>query len=202
MRITAYICLLIFFGAPALSFGEQPIEALKRGIDKGIRVLEDPIYHDASRKKKQLQRLWEITREIFDFKEFSRRVLASHWQKFTPQQQNDFIEAFGDFLGKFYLRRLQAIYNGEKVAYLDEEIIGKSKALVEIKVLWLNLEVPVRLRMTKRSGVWKVYDLSALGISAVANYRAQFNWILQKRSPEQVIELLKEKSHNLEKDTL
>lgn len=201
MRITAYICLLVvFFGVPSLSFGEQPLEALKRGIDEGIRVLEDPKYNDASRKKKQHQRLWEITREIFDFKEFSRRVLASHWQKFTHQQQNDFTETFGEFLGKFYLRRLQAMYNGEKVAYLDEEVIGKSKALVEIKVFWMNLEVPVKLRMTKRSGTWKVYDLSALGISAVGNYRAQFHWILQKRSPEQVIELLKEKSRNLENE--
>jgi len=84
--------------------------------------------------------------------------------------------------------------------YKPKEIIGKSKALVEIKVFWMNLEVPVRLRMTKRSGIWKVYDLSALGISAVGNYRAQFHWILQKRSPEQVIELLKEKSRSLENE--
>ena len=200
MRITAYICLLIFFGAPTLSFGEQPLEALKRGIDKGIAVLEDPIYKEPARKKMQRQRLWEITHELFDFREFSRRVLAAHWRKFTQQQKKEFTDTFGEFLSKFYLRRLQARYNGQKVFYLSEEIIGRSNALVEIKIFWENVEIPVTLRMIRRAGIWKVYDLSALGISAVGNYRAQFNWVLQKKSPEQVIKMLKEKSQNIDND--
>ena len=107
---------------------------------------------------------------------------------------------FTDFLGKFYLRQVQARYNGEKFFYIGQKMIEKSRALVEIKVLWKNLEVPVSVRMTKQSGTRKVYDLSALGISAVSNYRAQFDWILKKRSPDQVIEILRARLHNIEKE--
>ncbi|MBW2584563.1 MAG: ABC transporter substrate-binding protein, partial [Deltaproteobacteria bacterium] len=78
--------------------------------------------------------------------------------------------------------------------------ISKSRALVEIKVLWKNVEVPVKLRMKKKHGTWKVYDLSVLGISAVGNYRAQFHWILLNKTPDQVIETIKEKIRNIEKD--
>ena len=97
------------------------------------------------------------------------------------------------------MRKLQARYNGEKVFYIDQKIISKSRASVEIRVLWKNLEVPVNLRMKKNRGKWKVYDLYALGISAVGNYRAQLHQILQKKSPEEVIGIFKEKIREREK---
>jgi len=199
MQIFIYTLIITLIGAPALALGEQPLEALQRGIDKGIRILEDPQYLDGSQRNEQAQRLWEITQEIFDFKEFSRRVLASHWEKFTSRQSEEFVELIGEFLGELNMRRLQARYNGEKIFYVDQKIISKSRALVEIKVLWKNLEVPVNLRMKKKHGKWKVYDLSALGISPVSSYRAQLQQILQKKSPEGVIEIFKEKIREKEK---
>jgi ABC-type transporter MlaC component len=54
--------------------------------------------------------------------------------------------------------------------------------------------------MKKNQGKWKVYDLSALGISAVGNYRAQLHWILQKKTPEEVIEMFKEKIAEIEEN--
>jgi len=199
-RHVVLIFFLTAFYLPALCFGEQPIDVLQKNIEEGLNILRDPQYNESSRKKAQTARLWIVTREIFDFEEFSRRVLASYWPKFLPRQQKDFTAVFAEFLGKFYLRRVQARYNGETVFYLGQKLIGKSRALVDIKVLWKNLEVPVSVRMTNRSGTWKVYDLSALGISALSNYRSQFHWILKKQSPDQVIELLRAKLHHLEKE--
>ncbi len=191
MQIFTYIFIITLITAPAPA--EQPLEALQRGIDKGISVLEDPQYQDDSNNIEQAQKLWEATQEIFDFKEFSRRVLASHWKNFTSRQREEFVKLMGEFLGKPNLRKLQSRYNGERIIYADQKLISKTRALVEIKVLWKNLEIPVKLRMKNNQGKWKVYDLSALGISAVGNYRAQLHQILQKKSPEEVIEIFKEK---------
>jgi len=198
MQIFIYIFIITLITVPVLALGEQPLETLQRGIDKGISVLQDPQYQDDSQKTEQAQRLWEVTQEIFDFKEFSRRVLASHWKKFSSRQREEFVGLIGELLGKTNLRKLQSKYNGEKVFYIDQKIISKSRALVEIKVLWKNLEVPVKLRMKSNHGKWKVYDISALGISAVSNYRAQLHQILQKKSPEEVIEIFKEKIGEIE----
>jgi len=199
MRIVAYIFLYLVIAAPALSLAEQPLEDLRRAVDKGIQILEDPRYEDASLKKVQRQKLWEVMLQTFDFREFSRRVLAGHWKKFTPRQRNEFSQVFAEFLGKFYLGRLQTRYSGEKVFYIDQKIVSESRALVEVEVLWKNVEVPVELRMIKTGGTWKVYDLSALGINAVANYRAQFQSLLQNSSPDQVIDIVREKISALEK---
>jgi phospholipid transport system substrate-binding protein len=185
---------------PSFTYAGAPLEDLRRGVEKGIQILEDPRYKDASLKKIQQQKLWEVMQQIFDFREFSRRVLASHWKKFTPEQRHAFSQAFAEFLGKFYLGRVQNQYNGEKVLYGDQRIITQSRALAEIRVLWKNMEVPVELRMKKKHGIWKVYDLSVLGINAVANYRAQFHWILQSQTPDEVIEDLKERIRQLESD--
>jgi len=173
---------------------------LRRGVDQGIQILEDPRYADASLKTDQQQKLWEVMLQTFDFREFSRRVLSSHYNKFTPQQRNEFSQTFAEFLGKFYLSRLQTRYNGEKIFYIDQKIVSESRALIMIEVLWKNVEVPVELRMIKKGGTWKVYDLTALGINAVANYRAQFHGILQNNTPDQVIETIKERIHRLESD--
>jgi len=191
MRLFVFILLYVSLAATSWSYGAQPLEDLRRGVDQGIRILEDPRYEATSLREVQRQKLWEVTQQIFDFREFSRRVLASHWKKFTSRQRDEFSRSFAEFLGKFYLNRLQNRYNGEKIIYGDQTLISPSRALVEIKVLWKNLEVPIKLRMLKRQGRWKVYDLSALGISAVGNYRAQFQWLLRKKSPEQVIDIVK-----------
>jgi ABC-type transporter MlaC component len=199
MQIFVYIFIIILIGTSASASGEQPLEALQQGFDRGISILEDPQYQDASQRNEQTQKLWEVTLEIFDFKEFSRRVLATHWKKFTSRQREEFVELMAKLLGKLNLRKLQSRYNGEKVFYNDQKIISKSRALIEIKILWKNLAIPVTLRMKKNHGKWKVYDLSALGISVVGNYRAQLHQILQKKSPEEVIEIFKEKIREKEK---
>ena len=67
---------------------------------------------------------------------------------------------------------------------MGEELKTPTRALVNIQVVWKGQKVPVDLRMIKRKGLWKVYDIQFLGISAVRNYRAQFQFILRKETPE------------------
>jgi phospholipid transport system substrate-binding protein len=192
---------VIIFAAPSLLFAQEPMEAVRQNIEKGIRVLEDPQYTDVSRKQAQQQILWEIMQQTYDFKEFSRKVLASRWYEFSERQRNEFVKVFSEFLGKFYLGKLQDRYGGQKVNFLRQQMISNSRALVEIEVTWEKLKIPLTLRMTNRSGKWKVYDLSAVGINAVSNYRAQFKSILSKESPQQIIARLKEKIAELDAKT-
>ncbi len=193
MRYRAFFFGLIILVAPSLLFAQEPLEAVQQNVEKGISVLEDPQFEDVSRKQEQQQLLWEIMLQVFDFKEFSRKVLASQWYKFSARQRNEFVKVFSEFLGKFYLGKLQDRYSGQKVNFIRQQMISNSKALVDIEVTWKKLKVPLTLRMTNRSGQWKVYDLSVLGINAVSNYRAQFKSILSKDSPQQIIGRLKGK---------
>lgn len=191
-------CFLILMAIPALADGEHPIEALQRGVEAGFRVLKDPEFIDADRKEAQQQKLRIIMEQLFDFRVFSKKVLALNWQKFTPSQRKEFVRVFAEFLGKFYIGKLQEKYKDESVIYVGQEMRSDTRALVHIKVVWKGRKVPVDLRMIKRKGLWKVYDIQFLGISAVRNYRAQFQSILRKEAPGQVIERLKRKIEQIE----
>jgi phospholipid transport system substrate-binding protein len=43
------------------------------------------------------------------------------------------------------------------------------------------------------NGTWKVYDVVIENVSLVMNYRTQFNEILAKNTPEQLLEILRKK---------
>ena len=190
---TALIIVVVITCLPSLCYADQPIDVLKKSIDQSISILNDPIYKDARQKELQRQKLWQILKQLFDFQEFSKRVLARNWHKFTLQQRKEFVELFGNFVHTYYLSRLQDKYNNEKIIYLDQKLISYSKAVVNVEVLWKNQEIPVEIKMLKRDDSWKVYDISALGISAVSFYRSQFRAVLRKETPEHVLEQLKDK---------
>ena len=187
MKRALLLCLLILTVTPSLAHTEEPIDVLKKTINLGITVLKDPQYQVASRKEEQEERLCDAAAQVFDFREFSKRVLASKWRHFSPEQRNEFVKVFADFLCKYYITRLQKRYTDEKVIFLSQDFVGNRVARVSVNVLWKGLEVPVEARMLKRNSTWKVYDLIVLGVSGVKNYRAQFRALFRSDTPSQVI---------------
>jgi len=197
-----WVMFSILIGVSDPSAASGPLETLQQKVDQAINVLTDPRYtgNDDVRESQQENRLWEILLGIFDFREFSRRVLARNWLEFSSEQQDEFVEYFSQFLRNYYLSRLQRRYKNESVNYLSEKIVDDSRAVVKVEVLWNKRAIPVDIWMLKRNGNWKVYDLSFLGISAVKNYRAQFNALMETRTPVQVIAMVKEKADQSKKE--
>ena len=144
---TVLMIVFVISCLPSLSLANQPIDVLKKSIDQSIRILNDPIYKAAGQKALQRQKLWEILKQLIDFKEFSRRVLAGNWRLFTPQQQKEFVELFGNFVNIYYLSKLQDQYDNETLTYVDQNLISDSKAVVRVEVFWKSRNVPIEIKM-------------------------------------------------------
>lgn len=189
-------CLLVasLLTLATAAHGSQPMDDLKKSIDDGLRILQDPQYQPADRKAMQQQHLRQVLYRDFDFAEFSKRVLADKWGLFTDAQRFEFVEAFSRFLADHYMARLQQRYTDEKVVLRGQTITAPGRAVVTSGVSWMNREFTVEVRMHARGGKWKVYDVSVIGISAVQIYRAQFQEIMRTHSPSQVIELIKRRN--------
>jgi phospholipid transport system substrate-binding protein len=187
MKKSLLPCLLILLAIPPLAQAEEPMDVLEKTVTLGIALLKDPQYQGASKKDEQQELLCDTAGRFFDFREFSRLVLASKWRSFTPEQRKEFVEVFAEFLCKYYITRLQERYKDEKVIYVSQHLIGNRIALVKVNVLWKGTEVPVEVRMLKRNSTWKVYDIIVLGISGVKNYRAQFKSLFRNDTPSQLI---------------
>ena len=198
MKKALVAVVMILVELSTFAYAEQPLDTLQKLIDQGITILNDPIYKDTDQKDNQRQQLSEILNQIVDFREFCRRALASNLSKFTPQQLYEFTELFARFVTVYYLTMLQDNYNNEKVIIIGQNLISYSKAVVQVKVFWNNLEIPVEIKMVRRGDSWKAYDIFVLGISVVRFYGAQFQEILRKETPEQIIDRLKLKIRKIE----
>ncbi len=183
------ISIATAFGAE----GPSPMETLKQRIDQVIAVLNDPAYKKPGMEKAERDKLWEIARPMFDFREISRRTVGPKWSDFTEEEKDRFAEVFARFLANTYFDKIQGEYHNEKVVYANELVRGQ-QALVRTKLVRENTEIPIDYRMHLEAGQWKIYDiLVENGVSLVQNYRVQFQSILQKESPKDLIERLEKK---------
>lgn len=183
--------LVLSAALPLTAAENQPLAVLREKVTRGLAILNDPQYQSPARRALQAERIWALSRETFDFTVMSRLVLASRWAAFTPEQQQAFVREFAAFLRRAYLTDLLEHYNGERIEYRRQVLISDNRAKVDVLVHWRNREIPVTAKMIRRGNQWKIYDVSSLGISAMQNYRAQLQWLLREKTPEQVIESLK-----------
>lgn len=162
-----------------------PTESLSASIDKIIALLADPAYKNPDTRPAMRAKLIAAIDAVFDMKELSRRALGADWGKFTPEQQDRFVAAFGQSLQNTYLDKIES-YTDEKVQYLKEQALGADKAEVDTKVVGKGKEIPIAYRLANRGG-WKVYDVVIEGVSLVQNYRSQFGQILTNETPDALI---------------
>ena len=198
MKKALVAVIMILVELSTFAYAEQPLDTLQKLIDQGITILNDPIYKDTAQKDNQRQQLSEILNQIVDFREFCRHALASNLLKFTPQQLNEFTNLFAKFITVYYLTMLQDNYTNEKVIPISQNLISDSKAVVQVTVFWNNIEIPVEIKMVRPSDSWKAYDIFVLGISVVRFYGAQFQEILRKETPAQIIDRLRLKIRKIE----
>lgn len=189
-RMIVTVTVFALVSLAAAEDDRQPMEVLREGMNQGLAFLGDQTYRDGYGRAAQEARIRELTMTLFDFTTMSRMVLSSYWDDFTAAQQAAFVQAFRAFLQNTYLPILLERYDGERIEYLRQIKLSTSRARVEIRVLHRRRTIPVDVKMIRRLGKWRIYDVNAMGFSAVAIYRAQFRWLLGKETPAQVIERL------------
>ena len=89
----------------AAARADVPDAALKLTVDEGLRILQDPGYRAERQRAAQHRRLCEVVYRDFDFAEFSKRVLADQWARFSADQRVEFVEVFARFLAEHYMAR-------------------------------------------------------------------------------------------------
>jgi phospholipid transport system substrate-binding protein len=186
---TALALALSLFGVSPLWAG-PPTDQLRASVDGVVKTLSDPEMKKDARTAERRRVIRAAAGEIFDFAEISRRSLAVHWQARTPAERQQFIALFGDLLEHSYISKIEG-YSGEKILYVGETVDG-SQAVVRTRIVGKQGgEIPVDYRMLLDSGRWRAYDVSIEGVSLVANYRSQFNSIIQRSGYADLVSKLK-----------
>jgi phospholipid transport system substrate-binding protein len=197
-RVALTLVLVLALAPSAVRPAEAgvPSEQLRSQIDRVLKVLEDTDLKKEARAKERRAAVRKIANEIFDFGETARRSLGRHWQGRTPAERDEFVQLFSDLLERTYISRVE-LYGGEKIVYSGDTIEG-DQAKVQTKILTKSgSDIPVEYRMHRKGDRWLVYDVIIEGVSLVANYRTQFNKIIQTSSYGELVRKMKTKQEEL-----
>jgi phospholipid transport system substrate-binding protein len=191
-RLLVGLSILMFFLISPPVYAGAPLDTVKANSDKVLDVLRDPKLKAASAKEIKKDKLRVIYVKMFDEVELSRRSLGLNWNKLNNNQRQEFVKLFEQVLEKAYADRILA-YTNEKIEFTKESMISGNLAEVRTRVITASKEIPISYRVISKDGAWKVYDVVIENVSLVQNYRTQFNDILAKNSPEQLLEILRKK---------
>jgi len=169
-----------------------PGDQLKAQIDRVLKTLDDPELKKEGRARDRRAAVRKIANDIFDFGETARRSLGRHWQPRTPAERDEFVQLFADLLERSYISRVE-LYGGEKIQYLGDTVEGE-QGKVQTKLLTKGgSDIPIEYRMHRKGDRWLVYDVTIEGVSLIANYRTQFNKIIQTASYQELVKKMKAK---------
>lgn len=184
--------LAVLLAAPAAWAGPAT-DQVKAAVERVLKVVRDPELQKPANAEKRRAQIREVARTIFDFEELSKRALGRHWAARTPAERKRFTELFTDLLEHNYVSKIEA-YSGEKILYLPEQVDGDTVTVRSRLVTQKGAEVPLDYRMQKGSDRWQAYDVLVEGVSLVANYRTQFNAIINRSSYAGLVKRLEEKN--------
>jgi phospholipid transport system substrate-binding protein len=182
------ICLLFFVPA----WAGAPLDAVQSSVNKGLDVLRDPKLKTESAREVKKEKLRLIYDNLFDDVELGKRTLSRNWNSLSTAQRQEFVKLFRQILEKAYVDKILD-YSNEKIVFDKESMVSETQAEVQTKVVTSSQEIPINYRVLLKDGRWRVYDVVIENVSLVLNYRTQFNDILVKNTPEQLIEILRSK---------
>lgn len=144
--------------------GNQAIQVLGKNVDPTLRVA----------------RFRQLFQQDFDVPEISRFVLGRYWRLASPQQQQEFIRLFTNYIAFVYANQL-AEYNGEKL-----RVTGSRRApdgeLVASEIIRSDGRPPARVdwMLTAENGAYKISDVIVEGISMAVTQRSEFASVIQR----------------------
>jgi phospholipid transport system substrate-binding protein len=191
IKLAGLLILMVFFSVlPA--YAGTPLSTVQANVDKVLVVLRDPSLKADSAKEIKKERLRSIYGSMFDEVEVSKRTLARNWNKLNTAQRREFVQLYQHVLEKAYIDKILS-YTNEKITYERESRLSENQVEVQTFIITSSKKIPISYRVLLSGGKWKVYDVIIENVSLVQNYRTQFNTILEKNSPEGLLEILRTK---------
>ena len=190
----AIVAAALAIAAPARADAGDPSAVVQGLVNQALSVLRD---NQMPLKQKQ-DRLRAVVEQNFDFTEMSRSALGYHWRNLTPDQRADFTRLFTQFIENSYLSKISE-YKGQSVTFTKTVQLAPGYTQVNSKVLPPNGGDPISLDYALKfeDGQWKVYDVTVDAISIIANYRNQFNRVINDRGFPTLMSDLRAKSSQL-----
>lgn len=175
------------FATPARA--EEPMGVVKTTVNQALEVLRNKSMPLAARQDK----LRQIVAATFDFTAMAKSALGYHWKQITPDQQKEFTDTFVAFIEDSYLSKINE-FSGQDVQFI--KAIGDDAQYAQVNTDLVKSgtdPIHINYRLLNHGGSWKIYDVTVDSISIIANYRNQFNRVMNNQGYSTLISDLKSK---------
>ncbi len=190
MLITLLISLFSFSThANTKANEESPGKIVKDTVEQVLLILKDDSLNEAERK----ERISGLIKERINFKDMSRRVLATNWKLATEEQQKEFTFLFQEILVNTYWTRMNQ-YTGERVEYITVTSNREGYATVDTIIIKdkSNIEIPISYRMKRFVDVWFAYDFVVESLSLVQSYRNEYGATVKNYGVDGLLKLMQQ----------
>jgi phospholipid transport system substrate-binding protein len=172
----------------------SPMSATQEMVTQALQILRN-------KQKPVVERRRELKGVIetrFDAKQMARYTLGYHWRSLSPAQRTDFTQLFTAFIEAAYLDKVQD-YSGQQVKFGQVRSLGNGYAQVDTTIVQPQGQnpIPVNYLLEQMGGSWKIYDVTVDGISIIANYRNQFNRVINEQGFPKLMTDLRAKQQQL-----
>ena len=122
-----------------------------------------------------------------------------NWKKLSPAQRQQFVPLFTAFMEDAYLNKIDS-YSGQQVKFVGQSATADDSTEVKTVVQPAeSSDPPIRINylLKQNGGDWKVYDVTVDDISITANYRNQFNRMIEQQGFDGLMSAMREKQQEL-----
>jgi len=137
----------------------------------------------------------EILRRGFDFQTIGRFVLGRYWNTASPQQREEYLKVFTEFVTKSYSRRIaeEANVNGFNITNLRD--LGEGDFLVQTAITRpTGAPVSYEWRVRDSGGGMKIVDVVIEGVSLLVTQRSDFTSVAGQSGVDGLITNLRDKA--------
>ena len=173
---------------------DDAMTLVKDTVKNVLGVVQD---HRAPEEMRR-QRLIQLVSGEIDFADMVRSTMGYHWRQLTAEQRERFVPLFAAFMEDAFVAKVES-YSGQKIEFLGETHEGSDFSQVNTQITQPDNSGPTRInyRLRKENAEWKVYDVTVEDISIMANYRNQFNRVINNQGVDVLMNEMQNKQRQL-----
>jgi phospholipid transport system substrate-binding protein len=192
-----------FVATFALALTLSPLGAMAQGDPAGfIQGLGDSAIKIIRSSEAQPQRKSDFSKlftEDFDVPAIGKFVLGHYWRDATPEQQQEYLRLFGQYVVTIYANQFSN-YQGEEFKVLGSKSEEGGTATVTSQIVRPSGGAPIHIdwRVALEGSSYKIIDVKAENLSMSVTQREEFASVISQHGGnlQGLIDVLKQKVAN------
>ena len=188
--------LALVLGTATRAAAGEPTERLRTFFERANGVILAPESEGSADARVAAVRA--LVTEVFDVDGAAALALGRRWEALAPPARATFTRLYADVVERAYLAwvgsKARVGEGGVSVRWLEELVDGDAAAVRSVLLTRAGGELPIDYRLVRREGDWLVRDVVVDGVSLAANYRVQFERVLQLGSYDELLARLRDKA--------